>query len=308
MTRKYAHLDSDETIFFERELEHIKSQTFDKLYAPLRAFELIPVNTDADPAVETITYRQYDKNGRADIVGDGADDLPQVNVAGKEFISKVVSIGNSYSYTLQEIRAARLTNKSLSARLANAALESQRRRWNDLAFNGDAEYNVQGWLSNSSVPSATVQTRNGNTTWANKVANPDDIIADLNEGVETILNNSNGAEQPNTVVMPLDKYNLLSSTRLASGTDTSILNYFIQQSPFIDSVEWANELKGAFSGSTDGFIVYDRSPDKMTLEMPQMFEQLPVQELNLKFRVPCHSRFGGVLIYYPLSQVFRYGI
>jgi len=39
-----------------------------------------------------------------------------------------------------------------------------------------------------------------------------------------------------------------------------------------------------------------------------MFEQLPVQERGLEYVVPCHSRIGGVIIYYPLSQVFKRGI
>ena len=54
--------------------------------------------------------------------------------------------------------------------------------------------------------------------------------------------------------------------------------------------------------------IVDKSPDKFTLEMPQMFEQLPVQVDGLKFVIPCHSRFAGVIIYYPFSQAMAYGI
>jgi hypothetical protein len=38
------------------------------------------------------------------------------------------------------------------------------------------------------------------------------------------------------------------------------------------------------------------------------FEQLPVQEKGLEYVVNCHSRIGGVLIYYPLSQYIMDGI
>ena len=304
---QFTNLDSAESIFFERELEFKKAQTYDVVRAPLKAFELIPVSTEAGPGAEVISYEQYDMTGIAKIVANYADDLPRADVKGKEFFAQVRSVGNSYGYSLQEIRAAQMAGKSLEQRKSNAAARSQREKWNDIAFNGDAEYNLQGWLSNTNVPNAAVDAgASTDTEWSTKT--PAEILKDLNDKVNAIVDLTNGAEQPNTVVLPIAQYTLISTTRADSGTDTTILEYFIQNSPFITSVEWANELKGAFTGGADGFIVYDRNPDKMTLEMPQMFEQLPVQERGLEYLVPCHSRIGGVIIYYPLSQSFAYGI
>ena len=304
---QFTNLDSAETVFFERELEFKKAQTYDVIRAPLKAFELIPVSTEAGPGAEVISYEQYDMTGIAKIVANYADDLPRADVKGKEFFAQVRSVGNSYGYSLQEIRAAQLAGKSLEQRKSNAAARSQREKWNRIAFNGDDEYNLQGWLTNPNVPSSPVDDgASTDTEWDTKT--PSEILKDLNDAVNGVVDLTNGAEQPNTVVLPIAQYTQISTTRADSGTDTTILDYFIQNSPFIDSVEWANELKGAFTGGTDGFIVYDRNPDKMTLEMPQMFEQLPVQERGLEYVVPCHSRIGGVIIYYPLSQVFKRGI
>ncbi len=55
-------------------------------------------------------------------------------------------------------------------------------------------------------------------------------------------------------------------------------------------------------------ITYKRSPDKLTLELPQLFEQFAAQERNLEFVVPAHGRIGGVIIYYPLSVNIVEGI
>ena len=304
---QFTNLDSAETIFFERELEFKKAQTYDVVRAPLKAFELIPVSTEAGPGAEVISYEQYDMTGIAKIVANYADDLPRADVKGKEFFAQVRSVGNSFGYSLQEIRAAQLAGKSLEQRKSNAAARSQREKWNDIAFNGDAEYNLQGWLSNTNVPTSPVDAgASTDTEWDTKT--PSEILKDLNDAVNGVVDLTNGAEQPNTVVLPIAQYTQISTTRADSGTDTTILEYFLQNSPFIDSVEWANELKGAFTDGADGFIVYDRNPDKMTLEMPQTFEILPVQERGLEYVVPCHSRIGGVIIYYPLSQVFKSGI
>jgi hypothetical protein len=145
----------------------------------------------------------------------------------------------------------------------------------------------------------------GDTEWDTKTT--DEILKDLNDAVHGIVDLTNGAESPDTVVLPIAQYTKIATTRADSGTDTTVLQYFLQNSPFINSVEWANELKGAFNGE-DGFIVYRRDPETMTMEMPSMLEMLPVQERGLEYIVPCHSRVAGTLIYYPLSQCFRTGI
>ena len=75
----------------------------------------------------------------------------------------------------------------------------------------------------------------------------------------------------------------------------------------IKRVDWVNELDAVTpnprteTSSADCMLVFNSSPDKLTLEIPQPFEQFPAQERNLEFVVPCHSRLGGVIIYYPIS-------
>jgi len=303
---QFVNLDSAETMFFERELESVKARTYDVVRAPLKAMELIPVDSSAGSGAETITYQSYDITGIAKIIANYADDLPRADVKGKEFVARIRSIGNSFGYSLQELRAASFAGKPLEARKAAAAARAQRELWNRIAFFGDEEYGLPGWLTNANVPSAAVEAgASTDTEWDTKT--PDEILKDLNDAVNGIVDLTNGAEQPDTVVLPIAQYTKIATMRADSGTDTTVLQYFLQNSPFITSVEWANELKGAFDGA-DGFIVYRRDPEAMTLEMPSMLEMLPVQERGLEYVVPCHSRVAGTLIYYPLSQAFRTGI
>jgi len=308
---KYTNLDAGETLFFERELEHRKAQTYDVVRAPLRAFQLIPVDSSAGAGAESIAYEQYDATGLARIIANYADDLPRADVKGKEFVGRVRSVGNSYGYSLQEIRAAQMAGKPLEQRKATAAVRSQRELWNRIAFYGDADHNLQGWLTNPNIPSGSVPNGGGGTPeFSTKTG--EEVVADLNEIANSIVADTNGAEVPDTLVMPIDQYSHIASTRVDSGTDTTILQFFLANNPYINNVEWANELSAAqltangvtgFTG--DIMIAYRRDPDAMTLEMPVMFEQLPVQERGLEYVVPCHSRIAGCLIYYPLSMAIR---
>lgn len=305
------NLDSGQSVFFARELEHKKTGVYDIVRAPLKAFELIPVSTEAGPGAETISYQQYDMTGIAKIISNYADDLPRADVKGKEFFSPVRSIGNSYGYSLQEIRASAMANKSLEQRKANAAATAQRQQWNKIAFNGDSVSGLKGWLDAANVPSSAVDasaTSGSSLKWTGKT--PVEILADLNKAIQSIVSTTKGVERPNTIVLPPAQFGLISTTPYsANSSELTILEYFKRTNPGITTVTDASELTNAFdNGSKDGFIVYDKSPDKLTLEMPQMFEQLPVQERGLEFVVPCHSRIGGVIVYAPLSMCFRYGI
>ena len=304
------------TMFFARELEHVKAQSYDVLRAPLRAFDLFPTDSTAGPGAESVVYEQYDVTGMSKIVADYADDLPRSDVKGKEFVARVRSIGNSYGYSLQEIRAAQLAGKGLVARKANAAVRAQREQMNRIAFYGDEQHNLQGLLTNPNLPSVTVENdgEGDATEWSTKT--PKQVLRDMNDLVNSIIERTNGAEQPDTLILPIEQYTFVTSTPADTGTDTTIGEYFLTNNPFVNNLEWSNELKASERAkhiSDDQYtgeimVAYRRDPDAVMLEIPQMFEQLPVQERNLEFVVPCHSRIAGLIITYPLSMAVGEGI
>ncbi|MBC3540652.1 DUF2184 domain-containing protein [Rufibacter sediminis] len=311
---QYTNLDAGETIFFNRQLEYIKPRTYDVVKSPLKAFELIPVSSEVNPGAESIVYYQYDQSGFAKIIANYADDLPRVDVHGKEFVSRIKSVGDSYGYNLQEIRAAQYAGTNLTQRKANAAAEAQRQLWNKIAFYGDKEYNLPGLLTSPNIPSASVAAdgTGSTTTWSTKT--PAQIVRDVSALINSVITLTGGAEQVNTVVLPLANYTLIATTKNSESSDITILEFLQKVHPGV-SFEWANEITAASlaaAGVTDFtgniMLAYNRSPDKLVLEMPQMFEQLPVQERGLEYIVPCHSRIAGVLVYYPLSMAIGEGI
>lgn len=303
---QYTNLDSAETMFFQGELEQVKAKSYDVLKVPLKAFELIPVDSTTAPGARTVTYEQYDSTGIAKIISNYADDLPTADVKGKEFHSTIKAIGNSYVYSKDDIRAAQFAGKPLNQRKANAAVEAHRQLMNKLAFFGDAEYGIQGLLTNANIPNAPVVAGAATTlTWATKT--PDEILKDLNSAVSDMLDLTKGVEVPNTIVMPIAQYNHIATTARSANSDTTILQFFKGNNPGIE-VMWATELKGAFTGGTDGFIVYNRNPDKLFMEIPMMVTMSPAQEKGLSYMVPVESKFGGVIVPYVLSLSFRRGI
>lgn len=297
----HTNLDANESVFFSRELEHVKTKTYDKKYPQFKARLLFPVSRDAGSGAETITYTSYDQTGVAKIIANYADDLPRADVSGQQFSSPVKSLGISYGYSLQEIRAARQAGKPLETMKSNAAKRGSFQEENRIAWFGDAATGLPGFLTNVNVGTLTLPNdgTGSSTKLVNKTA--DQIIRDLNALTNKSHVDSLGVEVSDTVVLPLSTYTYIASTPRSIHSDETILQFFMKANPLVQGVEWANELKDAGGTGVDVMVAYTRDLEHLSLEVPQDFEQLPEQPRNLEWVIPCHMRTGGVIIYYPLS-------
>lgn len=60
-----GRLDANESIFFARELDYVKSKAYDVKYPANNALALFPVSSEADAGADTISYESYDMVGMA---------------------------------------------------------------------------------------------------------------------------------------------------------------------------------------------------------------------------------------------------
>lgn len=306
--RKYLHLDSNESVFFSRELDFVKSKSYDVQYPELKARSLIPVSFEAGPGAETITYEQYDQVGMAKIVASYADDLPRADIKGKEFTSRVRSVADSYGYNIQEIRAAKMAGKPLEQRKANAAKRAMEAKIDAIAALGDADFGLLGLINHPNISSTTLPNdgTGASTLWSTKT--PVQILRDMNKVANFIVENTKEVELPDTMLLPVEQYNYIASTPMSSDNSKSILKMFLENSPYIKNVIAWGKLKGAGAGGLNRMLAYKKDPEKLSFEIPQDFEQLDVEQRGLEFLVPCHARCGGVIVYYPLSIAYADGL
>jgi hypothetical protein len=296
----FVNLDSGESAIFAQQLEVVQAKAYDVQYPTLKARTFFPLSTEGGSGAETISYYVYDMVGMAKIISDYASDLPSVNVTAKKYTGHIKSGGTSYTYSLQEVRAAKQANAPLDQKRANAAKKALAQLEDDIAINGDAAHNLVGVLTHPNVSEYTVPAgASTETTWADKTA--DEILADLNGFVSTIIENTKADEAPNTLLLPHAQRQLIATKRLPDNTET-VLSFFLRTNEYIKAVETWEKLKGAGDGGADVALCYDRSPETAELRTPQDFEQLPPQEKGLAYLVPCHQRIGGVAVYKPLAM------
>ena len=309
------------SVFFARELDHVKGQSYDVEYPELTGLSLFPISNEADAAAETITYYTYDKQGLAKVIDNYSDDLPRADVDGKPSTAKVKSLGASYGYSIQEMRASRMANKGLDARKAEAARYAIDSKTNIIAWKGDEASGLMGVLSSGqSIPLYTIPTVGGKTKWTEKGA--DDILADINGMAKYVAKTTKNVERPDTLCVPAEVYMDIATRRIPD-TATTVLSFLLEHSPYIKNIVSAAELD-ANSPETNPYaegapgvtanagvgvaFLFKKDPRKLTLENPLPYTQHTVQVKNLETTVPCEARTAGVIVYYPLSALIAVGV
>ncbi len=292
----------ESAIFFARQLEHIKVNALETKYAELPFRKVIPVSNEAGEGADSITQVVYDKTGMAEIIGAYSKDLPRADVGGKEYTVKVREGGISFGFTVMEIAKAQRAGVSLQSRKLQAAIRADEELQNDVAFFGDDRYGLTGLFSETNIPETAV-----GTSWS--TATVDEILDDLFNITDDINTDTKLIESPNKLYMAPSKRKLIARRRLGSVNDTSILEYFVEKSEYINSVDDVVSLiectaavrnsKGL--SNEDVMIAGDFTPANITYEEPTALKFLPEQRQGLEILIPGYSSFAGVMVNYPLA-------
>lgn len=316
VANKQCRFDSaeDSSIFFARELDYIKSKSYDKIYPEFTALNNFPITHEVPEGAETTTYYSYEKTGMAAIISNYATDLPRADVKGKPSTAQVKSVGASYGYSVQDMRASRMAGKSLDTRRAEAARYAIERTTNVIAFIGDKEHNLMGMLStDNNIPLYTLSTVTVDgkqyTDFAHKSAS--EILNDINAMFAYQSKLTKNVERADTLALPASVF-IDISTRQVPNTGYTVLRFLKENAPYLKNIISAPELEDD-AEETNPYgkgvmLLFTNSADKFSLEIPMAFYQYPLQNRNLEVIVPCEERVAGIIMYYPLSALIAAGV
>jgi hypothetical protein len=303
--------DSNETAILTRQIEFVRAKTFEVKRAGLLALNYIPLASDIPSWASNVIQVVYDGVGRAQIVANGADDIPRVGVVASEQTLKVVSCAASYAFTLMDLRAALGTGvplqdkKALMARrVIDTAIDEMLATGSLSSLSGQVNTGLAGFVNNSAVPVYTTTAG----SWA--AATADAIILDFQA---IIVKPSQATKQlfsTTDVVMSPEKYDFIAGKPRNSTSDTTILEFLKRTNPGVTFSKW-HRLTGTTAGGTgpgasgkDRIIAYAKDPEVVEGIVPILFEQLPPQVRNMETSVIVHARCGGVDFHHPMAAVY----
>ena len=178
-----------------------------------------------------------------------------------------------------------------------------------VCFVGDTTKGLEGFLNNSNVPAASVANPGAGTTWA--VKTPAQILADVNALFAQVFEVTKEVEKADTLLLPTTQWSYIASTPRSDNSDTTILQYLVQNSPYInsaDDIKSLPELEGAGAAATDRMMVYTKDIDKVVFHIPMPFRiEQPVRK-TLGWEVPAVYKLSGVEFRFPLSAAYGDGI
>lgn len=298
----------DAAVFFARELDYVKAKTYDKVYPKLTALSLFPRTSEVDPGAEKMTYYTYEKVGVAKIISNYATDLPRADIKGSPTTVTIKGYGDSYGYSVQEMRASRYEGKNLDARKADSARFVMDSLNNQIAWIGDKSTGLMGVLSEENdIP---IYTPSGKF----KDMEPDEILAEISNWYQYISQITADIETPDTLCLPPDVYLDLSTRRLPN-TNITVKKFLLDNLTELKEIVKAPELSSlatktnpyAEQGLNVAFL-FTNDAEKLSLENPLEFTQHPVQIKGLESVINCEARTAGMVIYYPYSALIVPGV
>lgn len=300
--------------FMINQASYIEAEVYRTQYPDIIYPQLVPIDESAPDWIKSITYFSIDSTGKAEWFHHEATDMRLADVNRSKFEVSVEMAAIGYRYTLEEIGQAMQLGFALTAERGIAAGRAYDEFCESVAFIGDARKNYTGLINNALVSSTTVPVGVSTTTpWSTKTG--DEIIKDINLGLTGIYTTSKTVEMADTVLLPVDQFNLIATTRLSSQVTMSVLewiqryNVYTQQTGRPITIRAVRQLKDGGGAGVDRMVIYRRDPGVVKMHIPMRHRFLPVWQTGpMIFDVPGIFRLGGVEVRRPVAVRYLNGI
>lgn len=270
-------------------------------YPDVNYAELIPLDFSGGEWAKSVTYFSGDKYGQAKWINGNADDIPLAGTTMTRHETQVYTAGIGYGWGLEEISQAMMLGRNLQADDARAA----RRAYEEFTYKtllfGDASKGFTGLFNAPGVPVA-----NAAALWT--AATPDAIIADLTNMLIGQFTGTLFTSMADTILLPYDRFLLLSSTPRSAESDTSILVWFLANNPYTAltgrplRVRGVQGLQAAGAAGAHRAVAYRRDPNVVKAHIPMPHRFLEVYKAGpIRWEVPGVFRLGGTDVRRPLD-------
>ena len=215
--------------FYISQFAQVESKIYEAKYANITYAELIPVDTSYPEWADSWDYISYDGVTMGKFIGASAKDLPQVGLQANKTSVPIGYAGNSFGYSLDELRKSQQTRIPLDTTKGRLAFRGAQEHTQEVAYFGDASRGMAGLFNNPNLAldSSTIDY---------STASGQEMVNDLNGILNKVWMKSANIHVPNVLVIPASIYTILTETRMDSGTDTTVLQFFMKNNLFFNQV------------------------------------------------------------------------
>jgi hypothetical protein len=238
--------------------------------------------------------------------------IPGVSVNGKRMVAPLRLLAREISYTSVELDRSALTGQSIDQQKMNALNQLYQMNTDQMVYIGSTDVSATGLLNDANVTTSTVANGvSGSPLWVNKTA--DEIIEDVNNLLNAAWAASAYAVVPSKLLLPPAQYTYISSQKVSSAGNVSILKYLEENTISntqngkkldIQPVKW---LTGRGVGPSDRMVAYTDMEDYVRFPMVPVRRETPYYQ-GIRFTAPYLWAFGEVEVVYPETIRYADGI
>jgi len=288
---------------FKDQLLYLEPQVLEEEYEDLywANGELIPMETMEAPHILETAYRQTTGLGSWEIARDYTTHIPMVERLSREFRQKVSKFIAGYSYNDDEMMQAVHLNQPIEQEKMNAVVTAGKQKLDDLIFRGGD--GLQGFLNHPDTLRMFAAFPMNATSTANQ------IIASLIDAENTISRITKNIEKPDTLLMAKSSYDYTSYARLDSSvSDTSILEYYMKRSPYIQDIMPLLPLEGVGENGSNVACMYKRDKSKLKARVTESIGFRKFIPTAWGMQRTATMRYAGLVIYRPYSILWINGV
>lgn len=311
-----VRIDAGEMGYLPRQLLYKLREVKEVKYAELKGRQFAPISNEVPPGAETHSYEVFDRTGRAKVGSNYEGRAPRADVKVSEVMGKIDVVRMAYGWTVQDLRAAAFTGRSLPVARGMACRAAMEFGIDENLANGTPNSGLTGLINNGDIPVYTSDGNSGSNTltgatlsWS--TATGPQMIADVNLLVAAVRVATKEVEMNGKsvdIVLPTAAYNAIATTPYSTLQPETTMSVLLRTSPWIRSINSWYRLTGAGVSARNRAIFYTRDPMNLQGQIPLEIMQHPPEQEALEFLVEMEARVAGVDVYYPLSGAYLDGV
>lgn len=283
-------------LHLSRELEYIFAETLRTEYEPLNALRLFPIDRRVPPGATSYTIRRLDHAGEWRYFRGNPSDVPTSSVAKSEQSFPILPMVSSFRLDIFDDLNSGFAGTNLRAELELAMRRGFEEFVNDRTWEGTE---LNGVLNFPGLPKQVSAVSFSNATSA------DDILAEMHRLANLASANSKQTFMPNRLLMDDRLYDRLRTRKRSATTDQTIIQAFLQDNPYIRSIEPVHELRNKGVGGLSSMLFYKSGDvDSIAHVIPRMPTMLPMERRGFEMVFPVYAMHGGVVMRNPLNNLF----
>lgn len=260
-------------------LRHTKQEIWEEQRAPMDAFELVPMDSEAGAFADAEEYEflKVTDVGKAAITANlgGVSEYPKVDNFAVAQKVPIVNAVISYSITQdEELRQARLPYNILD-RKAKMAREAIERTFNEFLLRGGDGH--QGLYNNTDFTAVTADTPNHYTGGATTEQIISDIVKLYSSAVDKLALSSitSASTGPDTLVMSWNLHKFYSQVKTfdSAGGPATVMDVLKQRLPEITNWYFTTDLNESVDANTDRVYLYRKDPRVLAAAVPVLYQE-----------------------------------